>query len=162
MAAINRAALVSLATSKLPGGTKASAQDVKDVLNAVIESVCNILDDKDANSGYAGLDVNGRIDPTKIFKSFTDSTGTVVMDDTKYLSFINSFAGAAVWTSFAKSGNRVFNVVNMGTGNLTINYPGAGNRIIDLASSIAPTNTIVIATKVSKKIIDDGNFLIFC
>jgi|GEM_PF-5868243 len=67
MSAINRAALVSLLNSKvLTGGNQTTAQGVRDVLNGVIESLVDIIDDKDANGGYLGISASGIVDVTKI------------------------------------------------------------------------------------------------
>jgi hypothetical protein len=80
MSAINRAALVSLLNSKvLTGGNQTTAQGVRDIFNGVIESLVNIIDDKDANGGYLGIDSGGIVDITKI-KAITP-LGYFLQDD---------------------------------------------------------------------------------
>jgi hypothetical protein len=70
MSAINRAALVALLNSKvLTGGNQTTAQGLRDTFNSIIESVVNIIDDKDANGGYLGINSVGIVDVTKIQSS---------------------------------------------------------------------------------------------
>ncbi len=77
MSAINRAALVALLTSKIKTASspKTSAADVREVMNACIESLVAIIDDKDVNGGYLGIDENtGKVDNS--FIDFPDTPGT--------------------------------------------------------------------------------------
>lgn len=50
----------------LSGGRRTTASNMRAFQDAIIESLSNILDDKDANDGYAGLDSNGLIDPSHL------------------------------------------------------------------------------------------------
>lgn len=161
MAAINRAALNALALSLIPGSTRTSAAQMRQMLAAIIESLASILDDKNAANGYAGLDANSNVDRTKVFKVKTDAGTGLVMDKVTYSDWVSTNAGAVVWTSPAVSGDRIYRVANMGTNNLTINYPGGATKIVDVLTSIVPANTIVIASGRAKTIIDNGVNLIF-
>lgn len=102
MSAIDRAALVALITSKIKTASspKTSAADLREVLNACIESLVAIIDDKDVDNGYLGIDENGRVDITKI-TAITPS-GLFLMDDgtwaypvPKYKRLFDSFITTA-------------------------------------------------------------------
>jgi len=100
MSAINRAALVALLNSKvLTGGNQTTAQGLRDTFNSIIESVLNIIDDKDANGGYLGLDVNGIANVTKI-KQLTPQ-GYFLRDDGTW----QSSAASKITESFTIVGN---------------------------------------------------------
>ena len=82
MSAINRAALVALLNTKVVSGYRStSAQGVRDQQNAIIESLVSLIDDKDANSGYLGIDSNGRVDVTKINSASSASVKQVLQSD---------------------------------------------------------------------------------
>lgn len=75
-----RAQLVTLLNSKvLTGGNQTTAQNLRDVYNGIITSMINILDDKDQNSGYLGINSSGYVDVTKIKKG--TPTGEFLRDD---------------------------------------------------------------------------------
>lgn len=65
MAQSTRAQLEALRDSLIRSGGsggKTTAEDVRDMVTALIDSLINILDDKDVPDGYVGLDSNGYID----------------------------------------------------------------------------------------------------
>lgn len=75
MAQSTRAQLEALRDSLIRSGGsggKTTAEDVRDMFTALIDSLINILDDKDTADGYAGLDSNGHIDVSVINEGASD------------------------------------------------------------------------------------------
>ncbi len=80
MSQLTRPALVALLNSKvLSGGNQTTAKNLRDTFNAIIESMIDIIDDKDAIGGYLGINANGIVDITKIKKVV--ATGQFLRDD---------------------------------------------------------------------------------
>ncbi len=84
-----RAQLVALLNNKvLSGGRRTTAQYLRDYENAVIQSVINIIDDKDQNDGYLGIDSNGRVDISKI--TAVTPVGDFLRDDGTWSSVLTT------------------------------------------------------------------------
>lgn len=84
-----RAQLVALLNAKvLSGGRRTTAQYLRDYENAVVQSVINIIDDKDQNGGYLGIDSNGRVDIS--FITAVTPVGDFLRDDGTWSSVLTS------------------------------------------------------------------------
>jgi len=67
MAKKTRSELVALITANiLTGGRRTTAAKVRELVDAVVESLANIPDDANANDGYLKINSSGRVDITKI------------------------------------------------------------------------------------------------
>lgn len=98
---MNRSQLETLITEKvLTGGKRTRAEFVRDVLDAIIESVPNIADDKDQTNGYLGINSSDMVNVSFIKESVSSK---------KYLK------GTGAWELPFDSGNMQAN----GTGVLT-------------------------------------------
>jgi len=91
MAPISRASLLTFIQSNIPGGTRATATQVRTVFNKLVESLVSIVDDKDAAGGYPGLDAGGKLDPA--FLEQGAPAGKFLRDDGTFASPSADIAG---------------------------------------------------------------------
>jgi hypothetical protein len=119
MSAINRAALVALLEQKvLSGGKRTTGEGIRELITAMIESLVALIDDKDVNGGYLGIDEDGLVDVAKIAKE--TPTGQILSD-------------SGAWINNIKSG--------------TVDLPGNGSDDdFTVAHGLGRTPTEVIAT----------------
>jgi hypothetical protein len=71
-------------------GGKTTAEDVRDMVTALIDSLINILDDKDVPDGYAGLDANGHIDVAVINQNASAGQNFARNDGTYSSALLNT------------------------------------------------------------------------
>jgi hypothetical protein len=98
MSAVNRAALEALVnTYLLEGGKRTTAEGVKTVLRAMVESLVALINDKNANDGFLGIDSSGKVDISKIKQD--TPTGLFAKDDGSWATTTSSsIAGVAITT----------------------------------------------------------------
>jgi hypothetical protein len=64
MSTSGRTALKALALTKIPGGSKTTAEQMRDVINDIVDSVANLIDEKNAANGYPGLGSDSKVLPS--------------------------------------------------------------------------------------------------
>ncbi len=75
-----RAQLKALKNNKvLSGGNQTTAQNLRDMFDGIIDSMVDILDDKDQNGGYLGIDTLGHVNISKV--SSASPVGFFLRDD---------------------------------------------------------------------------------
>lgn len=105
-------------------------------------------------TGYKVLDNNGNfIFKTRVFTSDAEETMLPVYD-----CFVATITEDTDWTTMERSGNKRYDVVNISSFNLTLNYPGASNTLYDLGSATA-VSTYVLAANSKITIIDNNQYL---
>lgn len=137
------------------GNSDTTAANVRAILTEMVNSFQNI-DEKNVAEGYAGVNGEGFID-----KSLIDRVLLTMSDitlDPKYSAFV--YRGATGnWVSMPVIGNKIYKIVNRGSGSITLSYPGGDAKIWDLSDGTAKSS-VTILDQTAAEIIDDGAFLV--
>ena len=179
---MDRAELIELTAEKVISGNRdTTAANVRELLNELINSCVNLEQDADNNGGFP-LIASGKIDSSLILSDvnggfplisgnkISDSLivfENITSDDNmsmlpQYRGFIATVTLAGkIWQSPLVGQNKIYEIVNIGSATLKVDYPTVANNIIDLANSLTPENTIYIASGTGKTIIDNGTYLIY-
>lgn len=157
----------------LSGNRDTTAANLREVLIDMIGSYQN-LDEKGAPNGYVPLNSNAKIDASllaiaspKLYQFLRDdgsfaspdavfqsSAGSAVLAE-RY-NFFEFFGTTSTWTFVAKKNNRIYWVINRGSGNLVVNTSGGGSDFQPLTGGSA-VNTLTVAAGTCVVFVDDGD-----
>lgn len=124
-----------------------------------------IDEDGKINSNFITSNQNGGfplIASGKIARNYIPSSTAGITSGSVLTNADDAFvytSGTGDVTLMAKGGNRTYDVANIGNGTLTLNYPGGGSLIFDMATGLAASSADVPTMK-SVRIIDNNTYLI--
>lgn len=141
----------SLIRSNAVGGLTRGS-DVRTMMDALIASLSNILDDKDQVDGYAGLDDNGKLSADLLNNFFSSSANELL--DSQYNIFEYTGTSPKAWDMNSLTHDKIYYFINTGSDSVTINSP----QIITLPNQASVSSIVLPPGNVFACIPDIINF----